>query len=175
MSNKRVDREDPDDLPGHNLYLALQEENRRIAGASTPTDDNNKHQARLTRTFAGFPDSWTELRRQELAYFQYSLAFHAVTPKSTKTLEQLIADGMVTITPLVYEDFLPASAAGIFQSNLGEHESTTKEGPPSQADFENSLGCRVNDYFDMYARMQQDSIEEVVRLTGCKVETEQKS
>ena len=110
-----------------------------------------------------------------MAYFHYSLAFHAVTPRSTKTLEELIADGMVTITPLVYEDFLPASAAGIFQSNLGEHESTTKEGPPSQAEFEQSLGSKVHDYFDMYAKMQQDSIEEVVRLTGCKVEPKQEA
>lgn len=157
-------------IPGHQLYLELQEQNRRLASGSTPTDDNDRHQERLTKTFAPFPDSWTELRRQQLAFFQYSLSFHSVTPKSSKTLEQLIADGMVNITPLVYEDFLPASAAGIFQSNLGDHESTTKEGPPGQAAFEASLGVKVHDYFELYARMQQDSIDEVVRLTGCKLE-----
>lgn len=157
-------------IPGHQLYLDLQEQNRIIAGQSTPTDDNNKHQARLAKTFESFPDSWAELRRGGLAYFQYSLSFHSVTPKSTKTLEQLIVDGMVSFTPLVYEDFLPASAAGIFQSNLGEHQSTTKQGPPGQATFERSLGMRVHDYFDMYDRMQKDSIAEVVRLTGCRLE-----
>ena len=158
------------DRPGHQLYLDLQEKNRILAGRSTPTDDNDKHQARLTKTFEPFPDSWAEMRRAGLAYFRFSLSFHSVTPRSTKTLEQLIADGMVSFTPLVYEDFLPASAAGIFQSNLGEHCSTTKEGPPGQAMFEDSLGMAVNDYFDMYDRMQKDSIAEVVRLTGCRLE-----
>lgn len=37
-----------------------------------------------------------------------------------ETLEELIVSGKVGFEPIVYEDFLPASAAGIFQSNLVE-------------------------------------------------------
>ena len=32
----------------------------------------------------------------------------------------LIADGFLRADPIVYEDFLPVSAAGIFQSNLDD-------------------------------------------------------
>lgn len=74
---------------------------------------------------------------------------------------------MIT-TPLVYEDFLPASAAGIFQSNLGEHQHSTTAGPSAQDAFEECLGGKVNDYFDMYEKMQRDSIDEIIRMTGCK-------
>lgn len=148
----------------------MQEQNRIAAGAATPTDDNDKHQARLAHTFEAFPDGWNQLRKQKLAYFTYSLAFNSVTPRSTKTLEELIEDGLVTTTPLVYEDFLPASAAGIFQSNLGEHAHSTTAGPSAQDTFEEYLGQKVNDYFDMYVKMEKDSIDEVVRMTGCRLE-----
>lgn len=150
------------------MYLELQEKNRIIAGQSTPTDDNNKHQARLTKTFEPFPDTWTALRRENLAYFTYSLSFSSVTPRTNKTLEELIMDGVVTTTPVVYEDFLPASAAGIFQSNLGEHEQKTVQGGSKQEEFEQALGRSVEDYFAMYEKMQEASIEEVIRLTGCR-------
>ena len=37
-------------------------------------------------------------------------------------LGRLLADGWVRAEPVVYEDFLPASAAGIFASNLDAPE-----------------------------------------------------
>jgi uncharacterized glyoxalase superfamily metalloenzyme YdcJ len=49
-----------------------------------------------------FPTDETGLRRAGLAYFTY----------------EVTAAGIVEATPIVYEDFLPRSAAGIFSSNL---------------------------------------------------------
>lgn len=139
-------------------------------------EDNSKHQASLATVFQDYPDSWSALRKEKLAYFRYTLTFPAVSPKTSKSLEDLIQDGIVTVVPIVYEDFLPASAAGIFQSNLaGESGETSEEpavageGKSSQETFEEALGSRVIDQFELYERIQQDSIDEVVRLTGCRV------
>ena len=34
-------------------------------------------------------------------------------------MDALVEQGLVEAQPITYEDFLPVSAAGIFQSNLG--------------------------------------------------------
>lgn len=47
-------------------------------------------------------------------------------PLSHQQLCQLIDQGVIGITPIVYEDFLPVSAAGIFASNL--HSSPASKG-----------------------------------------------
>jgi uncharacterized glyoxalase superfamily metalloenzyme YdcJ len=63
------------------------------------------------------------MRRQELAYFRYRLTpageahRHAFRPGDDP--QPLIERGWVVAQPITYEDFLPVSAAGIFQSNLG--------------------------------------------------------
>lgn len=76
-----------------------------------------------------FPDEWEALRAEGLIWVEYSL-----TPKgsetrptkaSGKTLQQAVDEGLATWTPILYEDFLPMSAAGIFQSNL-HHDSTVR-------------------------------------------------
>ena len=143
--------------------------------ASYPSvEDNDTHQTHLRARFLHFPDSWTELRKQKLAYFTYSLVFNSVGPNSNRTLEDLIADGVVAVTPIVYEDFLPASAAGIFQSNLGPRQNSTVNGTGeggSKAVFEQALGRQTIDHFELYRRMEQDSIDEVVRMTGCSTDS----
>ena len=67
-----------------------------------------------------FPTDEAGLRRAGLAYFTYRVAEGsdpaAVPPGAD--LDQLIDAGVVLAIPTVYEDFLPRSAAGIFQSNL---------------------------------------------------------
>jgi uncharacterized glyoxalase superfamily metalloenzyme YdcJ len=96
------------------------------------------HQLKLAAAFKAFPDTWAEIRTQKLAYFRYftrptsstmfgGIDSHAdaearLTPEK---LEELIVSGKVGFEPIVYEDFLPASAAGIFQSNLVESASAS--------------------------------------------------
>jgi uncharacterized glyoxalase superfamily metalloenzyme YdcJ len=57
------------------------------------------------------------------------------------------------IEPLTYEDFLPVSAAGIFQSNLGDETRETYGDQGAQASFEVALGRPVLDPFALYAAM----------------------
>lgn len=78
--------------------------------------------------FSSFPDTHTELKAQNLAYYD--------------------AGG----NPVTYEDFLPVSAAGIFKSNLRETESVAAQtATGSQTAFETALGRPVLDMFELYA------------------------
>ena len=58
-------------------------------------------------------------------YIQYLHGFyrlgHAFRPGDDP--QPLIERGWVVAQPITYEDFLPVSAAGIFQSNLGNEKS----------------------------------------------------
>ena len=51
-------------------------------------------------------------------------------------LDALIARGLAQAEPIVYEDFLPVSAAGIFQSNLGGEEQKQYAAHAAQQAFE---------------------------------------
>ncbi|KAE8153086.1 hypothetical protein BDV25DRAFT_137156 [Aspergillus avenaceus] len=70
-----------------------------------------------------YPDDWRELRQQGLIDCEFRCikrkGIDSLPRKGTPSLlEQLTAEGFVEATPVTYEDFLPSSAAGIFQSNL---------------------------------------------------------
>ena len=103
--------------------------------------------SQLATAFQAFPDDWDTLRREGLAFFRYSLTEKALNqPKGTafpSSLDALIAAGYVRFDPIIYEDFLPVSAAGIFQSNLGTEAQHHYSGRASQDAFEQALGCPV--------------------------------
>ncbi len=75
------------------------------------------------------PDNEDDLDRSGLGFFTYRTAAAEDMPRRTdpvgRTLDALIADGTVAADPIVYEDFLPRSAAGIFQSNLSDAGTRT--------------------------------------------------
>ncbi|WWC88268.1 uncharacterized protein L201_003175 [Kwoniella dendrophila CBS 6074] len=158
---------------GHELYQNLMKQ----AGSFTPTDNNEIWQIRLGKIFQSFPDTWEEIRKQNLAYFKYSLSSFAQSQLSSssssfigKGLEELIKDGIINYTPIVYEDFLPASAAGIFQSNLGEHVKTTTSGLNAKEEMESHLNSKIQDYFELYNEIQQLSLDQVKQqLIGCTI------
>lgn len=95
------------------------------------------YEQRLAQAFADFPDDMEALVAQELIYVRRVTA----------------PDGSLALEPLTYEDFLPVSAAGIFQSNLGaqHHDAYGQQG--AQAAFEAALGRAVLDPFALYAAM----------------------
>lgn len=74
-------------------------------------------------------------------------------------LDTLIAEGIICFDPIVYEDFLPVSAAGIFQSNLGDGAQQEFEASPNQKRFETDLGAQVLNEFDHYASIEKASLE----------------
>jgi len=118
----------------------------------------------LSRAFASFPDSEEELRTEGLAYFRYSKSASCKPTVSPISLEHLIALGHVRAEPIVYEDFLPVSAAGIFQSNLGGEEQRNYAAQLAQSEFEAALGTAVFDPFALYEAIDASSRAEVLAL-----------
>ncbi|KAK4058380.1 hypothetical protein OIO90_000538 [Microbotryomycetes sp. JL221] len=126
---------------------------------------NEIHQNHLKRFFAEFPDNWEALRQQGLVFVRYEVASHKMqreNPASCTTLDDLVAHGLVTYKPIIYEDFLPASAAGIFTSNLGATKAQQHVGKPDQVAFEKALGRPVLHADTLYRQMQDDSIKVVL-------------
>ncbi|HED2414999.1 TPA: VOC family protein [Raoultella planticola] len=123
--------------------------------------DNLHHQRHLQEVFSQFPDSEFLLRQQGLAWFRYRLTpageahRHAFGPGDDP--QPLIERGWVVAQSIIYEDFLPVSAAGIFQSNLGNDIQARSHGNASRDAFETALGCPVLDEFALYQQAEERS------------------
>ncbi|APX93269.1 DUF1338 domain-containing protein [Halomonas sp. 1513] len=139
---------------GRALYDRLLKASRE----GDPAADNASHQAQLSEVFADFPDDPAVLRREELAFFHYR-AVPGATAGDEHDVEALIAQGALTAAAMTYEDFLPVSAAGIFQSNLGDGVRDEYASHSNQALFEEALGAAVTDEIALYERRQQASLE----------------
>ena len=128
-----------------------------------PSEDNaERYSELLARNFAEFPDSYEDMRKQDLAYFRYFVTEQGIAARGnlarTSTLDELIEAGHVHFEPLVYEDFLPVSAAGIFQSNLGDNAQAHYDISSNQSDFHAALGASVLNELELYADTQRRSI-----------------
>ena len=145
---------------GRELYDRLLAEVRQAGGAAGNTAAD--YPQRLAAAFAVFPDDEATLRREGLGYFRYRLTeAGAAVPASERaamTPEAMIEAGYAEADPIVYEDFLPVSAAGIFQSNLGGGEQRAYDAHANQDAFEAALGATINDPFALYAQAQEASI-----------------
>ncbi|EFW1137916.1 VOC family protein [Shigella flexneri] len=123
--------------------------------------DNLTHQMHLQETFRTFPDSEFLMRQQGLAWFRYRLTPSGEAHRQAIHLgddpQPLIERGWVVAQPITYEDFLPVSAAGIFQSNLGNETQTRSHGNASREAFEQELGCPVLDEFQLYQEAEERS------------------
>ena len=96
--------------------------------ALTPKGRRLYDRCLAAKDFTDFPDTLSALQNEALAYFDKSG------------------------TPLVYEDFLPVSAAGIFKSNLREAETAAVQtATGNQSEFEAALGRPILNMFDLYA------------------------
>lgn len=127
---------------------------------------NEVHQAHLERFFSEFPDDWETLRAQGLVFGRYVLSSEAVPSKDATTLDELVEAKQVTFKPILYEDFLPASAAGIFSSNIGPTSSAKSRAvaKPDQDAFERSLGHSVLHADTIYRQMQETSVKAVAQV-----------
>ncbi|WP_261640840.1 VOC family protein [Erwinia mallotivora] len=125
--------------------------------------DNDIHQHQLTEVFRQFPDDEQTLRQQQLAWFHYSLTESGkAAPQriaQLQDIEKLLAEELIRATPMIYEDFLPVSAAGIFQSNLVGEVRKISQGNASRVAFEQALGANVQDEITLYAARQQASLQ----------------
>ena len=147
---------------GRALYDQLLAEVRDMGGAGSAAPDYGH---RLAQVFRAFPDTHEALRAQGLAFYRYTLTAsgraQAETVAADASLDALLAEGCVQADPITYEDFLPVSAAGIFQSNLGGEEQKQYQAHAAQQAFEAALGARVHDEIALYEAAQERSIDQV--------------
>ena len=112
---------------------------RRAADPATPRAEHARQvwQERMPSTEAGF-------ERDALAYFTYTAG----------------PDGTPAATPIVYEDFLPRSAAGIFQSNLtdaGTRDDGRRGSVRDAGWLADVIGTEVADPYVLYAAQEEAS------------------
>lgn len=142
---------------GRALYDRLLTKSREIVRPAADGSNASAYIAALHEAFKEFPDNWDVIRSTKLGYFRYTTV--AGTIVRSNNLEDLIRAGAVQFDPIVYEDFLPVSAAGIFQSNLGDTDVQKFAASPSQQEFEAHLGAPVLDEFEHYANLENTSIQ----------------
>ncbi|QHI98322.1 DUF1338 family protein [Xylophilus rhododendri] len=141
---------------GRERYDALLQQAQAAGKAGQPRGEA------LVQAFTAFPDDLRALFDQGLAYVRFQAPaqrLHAgeAAPAGLAPAE-LVAQGWLDIEPLIYEDFLPVSAAGIFRSNLGSEGQSSYEGGGNRAAFERDLGAPVADEFSLYEAAQAQSL-----------------
>ena len=141
---------------GRALYDRILAEVRSEILPAADGSNAAQYMARLTHAFKDFPDTYRDMHDQELAYFKYSIG-QGTPVAGSDDIGALLDCGALLISPVVYEDFLPVSAAGIFQSNLGDESVATAHAPSDQAAFEAALGRPVFDEFTLYEKIQDES------------------
>jgi uncharacterized glyoxalase superfamily metalloenzyme YdcJ len=134
---------------------------------ATPTETDEM----LRNVFKKFPDDWATLMKQKLVYCIYSvnkdLSFSAQSVQGSCSVGGLLESGVLRASPQTYEDFLPFSAAGIFQSNIGTTQSNDDKQLSSEGDqlgFERALGASVLDADTLY------QVAEAASLVACSRE-----
>ncbi|KAK8097071.1 hypothetical protein PG999_013015 [Apiospora kogelbergensis] len=173
---------------GRRLYDNLLAETTAQVASHETNANSRTYDKVLTETFRGkYPDDLGELCRQRLIFCQYRCtglgdAIDANVGVMLDWAHCLVDEGVLVAEPITYEDFLPFSAAGIFQSNLQRtgsastettsKQSSAKSGPariPSLVEarggdkdsLEEALGVAITDPDVLYAQAQKDS------LLGC--------
>jgi len=148
---------------GRDLYDRLL---KKVRAKVTPLPDgenSGEYNQVLAEIFKEFPDNWEKIREQGLAYFSYKIVGNIDDAKTTD-IESLIKAGIVVAEPLFYEDFLPVSAAGIFQSNLGEEVTQEFSVVPNRKEFERDLGTTTYEECALYAEMESQSLKAIYKI-----------
>ncbi len=151
---------------GRALYDQLLNAARKELGAFPDESNAERYVELMQQHFQAFPDTYPAIRQQELGFFRYFASekglAQAAQAATLNSVDALVEAGYLDYEPLVYEDFLPVSAAGIFQSNLGEGAQTNYMEMSSQEKFEQALGANVLNELELYAQTQQRSIEQAL-------------
>lgn len=147
---------------GRELYDELLASVRRDVQLGAAGLNPVNYEVELSERFRSFPDEWAELRSRGLAFFRYSVTAAGLGASRhgtlQSTIDELIARGFLRVDPIVYEDFLPVSAAGIFQSNLGTDELKSYSAQSNRAQFETALGVPIQDELELYAQADKASL-----------------
>ena len=147
------------------LLASVRDEVQVGAGGSGASD----YASELATRFAPLPDDWEGLQKSGLAYFRYWATDQGRAARGEglpTALNDLIAGGFVAYDPIIYEDFLPVSAAGIFQSNLGTDVQQNYAARANRSAFEAALGKPVADEFALYQAAEDASIASALHEVG---------
>ncbi len=172
---------------GRALYDQLLSQARHQLGVTPNADNASEYYQILESAFAAFPDDYQTLHDEGLAYFYYQAVDSDTDSEPTldsidvenvndslskRVVTDLLKQGMIRLEPIVYEDFLPVSAAGIFQSNLYDDSTNDSAngnengGKQSKGEvhtnkeaFENALGAQVYDELELYQTLQAQSLK----------------
>ncbi len=115
------------------------------------------------------PGTERELARVDLAYFTYAVIGTRPAGAPPTTLHDLVEQGWVSQDPIVYEDFLPRSAAGIFQSNLdsaGRRDADQSGAARGAGWLAGVLDRTLHDPYTLYDDLRRASQQRVARQLG---------
>lgn len=154
---------------GKKLYEQLLNQVRSKIIPVIDGSNATKYEQILNTEFLAFPDSLDEMRQLGLVYLEFHPTEKGIQYAGTiqnKNISYLIKNGFIEYSPIIYEDFLPISAAGIFTSNLGTVNPLATISAGNQGVFEESLGTKVIDFFKLYSSKETDSIKTTLTLLG---------
>jgi uncharacterized glyoxalase superfamily metalloenzyme YdcJ len=152
---------------GRDLYDRLVAEvDRRLAA----TPERSRQDVAADVWASGLPDTEIELARRDLAFFTFRPAERAADgSRPPRELVRLLDGGWLVAEPIVYEDFLPRSAAGIFASNLtdrGEMDAS-QGGAPRDADWlSEAIGRPIRVPEEVYAAQRAESLTRAADVLG---------
>jgi len=143
---------------GRDRYDAmLAEVDRRLA-----TDGGTRAEVAASVWRERLPATELGLLREGLGFFTFAATGAPAPGADPADLADLVESGSLTATPIVYEDFLPRSAAGIFQSNLTDDGSRDDALAAARRDagwLSDVIGRQVADPIALYAAQQQASLD----------------
>jgi uncharacterized glyoxalase superfamily metalloenzyme YdcJ len=129
----------------------------------------------------GMPTTERDLCLTGLAFFTFrvdpSVAAGRPTPEQAASLQRgdtssLVTAGVLEPEPIVYEDFLPRSAAGIFASNLTDSGTLDADQGGAERDADwmaDVMGRTVHVPEELYAQEASASIEAAERVLGQEI------
>lgn len=147
---------------------------RRAAARAADRPDADAGEAAYARAFAPLPATLAGLLEAGLVHARWTpteAGRRAAGTIETTDLVELARRGLVRADGVRYEDFLPASAAGIFASNLdatgeGGDAATDDEDAYPAARLEAILGRPIVDVAAQYAALEAASILDTLSALG---------
>lgn len=143
------------------------EVDRRVRDQQVPVAERHPIKQQVWRE--SLPHSDLELAATGLGWFTYRPAVSRPGGEPPTTLAGLLRQGWLVADPIVYEDFLPRSAAGIFASNLddpGRRDATlagVDRGPQWVAE---AIGRDLVDPLLRYGAQSQASLDVATATLG---------
>jgi uncharacterized glyoxalase superfamily metalloenzyme YdcJ len=152
---------------GRDLYdRMVAEVDVRLAAA--PADTTRVDVARIVWR-ESLPRTERELALEGLAFFTYAVTTAQPPAGAVLSLRELVGAGVLVPEPIVYEDFLPRSAAGIFQSNLTDEGTRDDDLLGTPYDIETLgqvIGRPITDPTLLYEAQQSASLAAAAQQLG---------